>query len=141
MKRIAIVLILFCCLPLFAENANIFFPSQRNEKILPNHEILKNLNEQEEEDSVIFLQQALDSSFSYEWVENYLYEGTREALTRVFTNFLETNLPLHKTNYLIGKIINENSMTSIPILIISNNKVVNFLVDLNNSKIVSISFE
>jgi len=141
MKRTVILLILFCCLPIFAENANTFFPSQKNDKILPNHEILQTLNSKENDFSVIFLQKALSSPFSYEWVEKYLYEGTKEALTRVFTEFLESTLPLQNSDYLIGKLINENSMTSIPIFIFSSNQVVNFLVDLNNNKIVSISYE
>ncbi|MFA7109859.1 MAG: hypothetical protein WC162_12015, partial [Sphaerochaetaceae bacterium] len=113
MKRIIIIFILFICFPIYAENANMFFPSLKSDKILPTHEVIQTLNIKEEDAAVLFLQQALDSDFSYEWVEKYFYEGTKEALTRVFTNFFNSNLPLKKSDYLIGKIIYENSMTSI----------------------------
>jgi len=141
MKKIVIILILFVSFPLFAESANVFFPSLSNGKILPKHKIINNLNTKEQDSAVIFLQQALDLKFSYEWVDKYLYEETKEALTRVFTNFFEANLPLSKSDYLIGNFIYENSMTSITIFIISTTQVVNFLIDLNSNKIVSISFE
>jgi len=126
-------LIISCVL---CTDVNTYLPSLHQGAILPSIDGFGTVASNLRTEPILTLKQALETPYSLNWTELYFDESKKKALTQVYGDLLSSTLPVQLAYFSNPKL--QNNVYSIAVYLPKTGTVLEFLMDMNTNRIISI---